>query len=95
MLAFHFGPDDRIEVDECDGRTIEFGELSGTPLPSELQKSLAVPEGLHPVRHTRVAVGDDNADFVVRVRLGLRSVQRGLVVDVVQRDVPETPQLEA
>jgi hypothetical protein len=53
-----------------------------------------VAECLHPVGDARVAVGDHDADLAVRIRLGLSAVQRRLVVDVVQRDVPEAAQLE-
>ncbi|WP_116540846.1 hypothetical protein [Mycobacterium uberis] len=43
-----------------------------------------------------ILIGDDDADFVVRVHLIPAGIQQGLVVDVVQRDVHYTspPQAE-
>ena len=49
---------------------------------------------LHPVGDAGVPVGHDDADLAVRIRLRLSAVQRCLVVDVVQRDVPQAAQLE-
>ena len=84
-----------VDVDQLDRRAVGLGELARHPLPAELQESLAVAEGLDPVRHAGVLVGDHDADLAVRIRLGLSAVQRGLVVDVVQRDVPQAAELEA
>ena len=85
----------RVEVDQLDGRAVGLGELTRHPLPAELQKSAAMAQRFDPVGDAGVLVGDDDADLAVRIRLGLSVVQRGLVIDVVQRDVPHAAQLEA
>src|ERR1700761_5039425 len=84
-----------VEVDQLDGGPVGISELTGHPLPAELQKAPPMVERLDPVGHSRILLGDDDAYLAVRIRLSLGVVQRRLVVDVVQRDVPQATQLEA
>ena len=65
------------------------------PLPAELQEAASVAQRFDPVGDAGVLVGDHDADLAVRIRLRLSVVQRCLMVDVVQRDVPQAAQLEA
>ena len=50
---------------------------------------------LNPIGHAGILIADYDPDLAVRIRLRLSVVQRSLVVDVVERDVPEATQLEA
>src|SRR6201992_3434676 len=84
-----------VEVDQLDGGPVGLGELTGHPLPAELQKAPPMVERLDPVGHPRILVGDDDSYLAVRIRLSLGVVQRRLVVDVIERDVPQATQLEA
>ncbi|CKR89044.1 Uncharacterised protein [Mycobacterium tuberculosis] len=85
---------DGVEVDQFDGGPIGLGELTGYPLPAELQKPAPMAERFHPVGHTRILLGDHDAHLAIRVRLGLAGIQRGLMIDIVQRDVPHAAQLK-
>lgn len=78
-----------VEVDQLDGRAVGLCEFARHSLPAELQESPPMPDGLYPVGDAGVLVGDDDPYLAVRIRSGLSVVQRRLVVDLVQRDVPD------
>src|SRR5690606_12833500 len=71
------------------------GEVAGEALPAELQVAAAVTGPLDPVGEAGIAFADHVPDHAVVVHAGLVGGEAGLVVDVVERDVPHAAELEA
>src|ERR1019366_6426141 len=76
-------------------RTVVRLQLPGQPLPADLQVTPPVPGALQPVRDTWIALADHEPHPAVRVSAGLIGGEAGLVIDVVQRDVPQAAELDS
>src|SRR5215472_9625670 len=83
------------ELHHIDPRPVHGAEFLGQALPADLHVAAGPPGELKPVRDTRIALGDHEPQHVVRVVAGLISGEAGLMVDVVERDVPAAAELDA
>src|SRR5215467_12763305 len=82
------------EFDHFGARAVRPSQVPREALPAELNVAAAVPGALQPVRDPRVALADHEPEHPVRIGPGLVGGEAGLVVDVVERDVPPAAELD-
>src|SRR5215467_2461818 len=83
------------EFDHFGSRAVRWRQLPREALPAELDVAAAVPCALQPVHDARVALADHEPQHPVRIGPGLVGGEAGLVIDVVERDVPPAAKLDA
>src|SRR5581483_11483971 len=76
-------------------RAVGRGQVPGEPLPAKLDVPAVVPGALQPVDHARIPLADHEPHHAVRVHPRLVRGEAGLVVHVVERDVPPAAELDA
>src|SRR6266852_2129439 len=82
------------DVDDFGLRSVLGQQVTGKALPPKLDIASAVPRALKPVSDAWVTLADDEPEPAVRIRPGLIRGEAGLVVDVVERDIPAAAELD-